>query len=505
MGTFMTPWHDASRHCTYRRGDKLVVTGNIQNSADGISGSQGTFTNKTVYFYGYFSTSAWTVKVPICVGLSPGTAWAYVTSSMIKSGGTLDTYTVSYNANGGGGVPGSQTKTYGQTLKLSTTKPTRTGYTFTGWNTKSDGSGTNYASGANYTANAAVTLYAKWSINTYTVSYNANGGSGAPASQTKTYGKTLTLSGTKPTRYGYTFKGWAKSSTGSVVYQPGGSLTENTNVTLYAIWEVKTYSITYNLNGGTNSSSNPTSYKYGTGATLYNPTRTGYTFTGWTATWARDNGMGAQSGVSITKINASETGNFELTANWKINSYTITIDEQNGKSSYTKTVNYGATLSLGTPLYTGHTFQKWVVSGSGSVSGTTFTCGAGNATIVAQWNTNNYVASYDANGGTVSPTYNTIAYGSNIVLPTPIWKHHTFLGWYTAREGGSLVTASYVITGNITVYAHWKNNTSVTVNNNDIYKNGYPMPKETIFIRGRAYVNKGGGNKTWKEGNSIDD
>ena len=77
-------------------------------------------------------------------------------------------YTVSYNANGGTGAPAAQTKYHAQTLKLSSTIPTRVSgvneYTFTGWNTKADGTGTTYASGANYTANAAVTLYAQWSL-----------------------------------------------------------------------------------------------------------------------------------------------------------------------------------------------------------------------------------------------------------------------------------------------------------------------------------------------------
>ena len=73
---------------------------------------------------------------------------------------------------------------------------------------------------------------------TYTVSYNANGGTGAPASQTKTYGVNLTLSSTKPTRYGYTFKGWATSSTGAVAYPAGGTYTANSAITLYAVWEV---------------------------------------------------------------------------------------------------------------------------------------------------------------------------------------------------------------------------------------------------------------------------
>ena len=149
----------------------------------------------------------------------------------------LATYQVSYNANGGSGAPSAQTKTYGVTLKLSTTKPTRTGYSFQGWATSSGGS-VAYAAGANYTANAAVTLYAVWKANTYKVTYNANGGTGAPASQTKTYDVTLKLSTTVPTRANYTFKGWATSSGGSVAYASGVNYTRDEDVTLYAVWEL---------------------------------------------------------------------------------------------------------------------------------------------------------------------------------------------------------------------------------------------------------------------------
>lgn len=148
-------------------------------------------------------------------------------------------YTIKYNANGGSGAPGSQTKWKDQTLKLSTTKPTRTGYSFLGWSISSSATSATYAAGANYTANAAATLYAVWKANTYTVSYNANGGSGAPASQTKTYGQTLTLSSTKPTRTNYNFKGWGTSASSTTVsYASGASYTANAAITLYAIWEL---------------------------------------------------------------------------------------------------------------------------------------------------------------------------------------------------------------------------------------------------------------------------
>ena len=152
------------------------------------------------------------------------------------------TYTVTYNANGGSGAPSAQTKTENKALTLSTAKPTRSGYEFLGWATSANAGTAQYQPGGSYTANANATLYAVWKKIpvTYTVSYNANGGSGAPSAQTKTENKALTLSTTKPTRNGYEFLGWATSANaGTAQYQPGGSYTANANVTLYAVWKQK--------------------------------------------------------------------------------------------------------------------------------------------------------------------------------------------------------------------------------------------------------------------------
>lgn len=148
-------------------------------------------------------------------------------------------YKIYYNANGGTGAPGTQTKYYGTNITLSSTKPTRTGYTFQGWGTTASDTSVNYAAGASYTSNAGITLYAIWKANTYTVTYNANGGTGAPGNQTKTYGKTLVLSSTKPTRTNYNFVGWGTSAKDTAAkYNPGSNYTVNASITLYAIWKV---------------------------------------------------------------------------------------------------------------------------------------------------------------------------------------------------------------------------------------------------------------------------
>ena len=174
---------------------------------------EGQFNNTSGYMNGSSTAGGW-VRVP------KKSNWA-----------------VTYNANGGSGAPGNQTKWYGEDLTLQAAQPVRTGHNFAGWATSASGPVAYYPSGR-YTNNSAVNLYAKWNPHTYTVSYNANGGSGAPGNQTKTYGQNLTLSSVRPYRQNYSFKGWATSPSGGVAYQPGSTYSGNSGVTLYAVWEL---------------------------------------------------------------------------------------------------------------------------------------------------------------------------------------------------------------------------------------------------------------------------
>lgn len=151
-------------------------------------------------------------------------------------------YTVAYNANGGTGAPGSQTKWKNQTLTLSSTKPTRTGYEFKGWalsKENADDGTWYYQPGGSCGKNENLTLYAVWKANTYQVKYDANGGTGAPSAQTKKYGTTLKLSSVIPSRTNYIFKGWATSASATTAtYAAEGSYTANAGATLYAVWEL---------------------------------------------------------------------------------------------------------------------------------------------------------------------------------------------------------------------------------------------------------------------------
>ena len=203
---------------------------------------------------------------------------------------TPTTYTVKYDANGGTGAPSNQTKKQGESLTISTAKPTKTGYTFTSWNTKKDGTGTKYDIGASYTTDSDVTLYAQYKENTitYTVKYDANGGTGAPSNQTKTKGKELVLSTTVPTKEGYKFVNWntKKDGTGTS-YNAGSKYTTEASVTLYAQYEKELneeetkYTITFYTNDGTTEKSTKVVNKGDKVVKPEDPTREGYTFDGW--------------------------------------------------------------------------------------------------------------------------------------------------------------------------------------------------------------------------------
>lgn len=166
----------------------------------------------------------------------------------------LTSYTVSYNANGGTGAPGNQIKWYGNTLNLSTTEPIKNGYKFVGWGTSATDTSVKYLPGGQYTENANITLYAIWtSVAKLTINYDANGGSGAPSSQTHLINTVSKISGVKPTRDKYVFLGWSTNSTATkATYITDGqytndSFTDGDAITLYAVWMKKSPSIYMNI------------------------------------------------------------------------------------------------------------------------------------------------------------------------------------------------------------------------------------------------------------------
>ena len=231
----------ASTNGTGRSYSVKINGSEVKSGTYNINGVSGTKTISTGSVSISKGSSAKSVSFSVSFGFN--LTWSGVyggtkTASGSISVATKTSYTIKYNANGGSGAPSSQTKWYNTALTLSSTKPTRTGYTFSKWNTAAGGSGAAYSPGASYTVNSAATLYAQWIALTYKVTYNANGGSGAPSQQTKTYGVSLTLSSTIPTRSNHIFKGWGTSSSATTVsYAAGSSYTKNASITLYAIWE----------------------------------------------------------------------------------------------------------------------------------------------------------------------------------------------------------------------------------------------------------------------------
>ena len=353
-----------------------------------------------------YTFSGWgTYSSDTSANYQPGSNYSSNSSSTLYAIWTAnvpepETYTVSYNANGGSGAPSAQVKTEDVTLTLSSTKPTRSGYTFKGWSTSKTATSPTYYAGGSYTANASATLYAVWEQNaptTYTVSYNANGGSGAPSSQTKTHNVTLTLSSTKPTRSGYTFLGWSTSSTAtSPTYYASGSYTANASATLYAVWSKNapaTYTVSFNANGGSGA---PSSVTKTDGVTLYLPTtepyRSNYEFLGWSTSST------ATSPTYYAGGSFSRNANTTLYAVWEYSpeTYTVRYNANGGTgapSSQTKTYGVNLTLSSTIPSRSGYNFLGWSTSSTATSAtysaGGSYTANAG-ATLYAVWEKANY-------------------------------------------------------------------------------------------------------------------
>ena len=406
-------------------------------------------------------------------------------------------YTISYDANGGRNAPSNQTKIYGQSITLSSSKPIRTGYTFTGWNTSSDGSGTSYSVGATYSNNANVTLYAQWKINKVYIKLNANGGtvtSNTSKGGTYTvdssgiisrngnnifhninYGNKMNSSGLANynnkdylyiTKRGFTTnknQEWiclSGCTTSGKVYSQYEAYSSNDfcdtsnsdcTVVLGVNWKKDSYTISYGANGGSGSMTSDT-VSIGDTVTIKNNTftKTGYTFTGWTTksdgtddgygwtgwsgTWNYDNG---QYGINNNKL--------VLYARWTSNKYTISYNANGGSnapSNQSKTYGNNISLSSSKPIRTGYTFIGWNTSSNGS--GTSYSAGAtysnnANVTLYAQWRINKVYIKLDANGGSVKgSTTNGTCSTSNDVINCS-WNNGVV--FHTINYGGSLDSA----------------------------------------------------------------
>ena len=350
-------------------------------------------------------------------------------------------YSVNFDSNGGSAVA-SQSVKYGSKASRPT-DPTRAGHTFQGWYTSRDG-GARYD--FNQTVTGDVTLYAHWSVNSYTLAFDGNGGKASESSRKVQYGNQY---GTLPTatRTGYAFQGWYTARSGGSQVSSSTTM-EAANTTVYAHWTVNTYTVSFDSNGGSAVASQ--SVRYGSKATQpANPTRAGHTFQGWYT---------ARSGGSKYDFGTAVTGDVTLYAHWSVNSYTLTFDGNGGKpSEASRTVAYGGQYgSLPTATRTGYAFQGWYTARDGGtkVSPST-TMGAADTTLYARWSVNSYTVSFDSDGGSNVPAQK-VRYGSKASRPAdPTRAGHTFQGWYTSRDGGSKYDFGTAVTGDVTLHAHW--------------------------------------------------
>lgn len=345
-----------------------------------------------------------------------------------------------------------------------------TGYKFAYWTDGVDD--THYTNNPQSVVMLSVkTLTVYFTLKSYTVTWNANGGTVSPASTTKTHGSTL---GTLPTptrastaEYSYTFAGWFTAASGGT--QISTTTTVTGNVTYYAHWTAikRSYTATFNGNGGSTPSPSSITKKYNTAlGTLPTCTRTGYTFLGWYT---------ASSGGTKISTTTVVTKDITYYAQWSINSYTLTFNPNGGTvTPMSKDLEYNSAYgTLPTPTrasdaqYT-YTFAGWYTAATGGTQVTTTTkMAAKDTTIYAHWtsNTRSYTVSYQTTYGTLNRTSQSVAYNSKgsciLTMPDNTAKFtYTFVGWYTAANGGGTKVGSELtletptIKGTVTYYAY---------------------------------------------------
>ena len=384
-------------------------------------------------------------------------------------------------------MPVDQTKTFGQLMTISNLVPTRKGYTFAGWYTQSNGTGTKYDPGSNYAADqngGTVNLYAKWTPWTYNIKYDQNVKSTSssktvtdmPAAQTKTQEIDVTLSSMTPKRNGYIFAGWSTSANGSVEYKPGSRFTKDldsngASITLYAVWTPWKHTIHYNSNIPTNAPTGTTTVSNMPGdqtktfdeklmISSNKPTRKGYNFAGW-STSANGNVV-YQPGAEYK--NDQNGGTVTLYAKWTAWKHTVTYDKnvpanskktdvKNMPGNQTKIYDQNLTLQSNVPTRIGYTFVKWTTNKDGT--GTAYQPGSqysynrdsdgGTVTLYAVWTPWKYTVRYDKNvpanssSQTVSnmPADQTKTEEVNLTLSSnkPSRNGYIFNGWQAQING----------------------------------------------------------------------
>ena len=311
--------------------------------------------------------------------------------------------------------------------------------------------GNSYAPGGSVPADVTE-LTVQWTAPTYAVTLNTNGGTINNGNVTSyTYGVGATLP-TDVTRTGYTFKGWYynENLTGSPV--TAISNIETGNKEYWAKWEINQYTVTVKPENG--EADITITQDYGTAiAAPADPTREGYTFTGWD----RD----------IPATMPAE--NMTVTAKWKVNQYTITFDTNGGSEITPITQDYGTAITApANPTREGYTFIGWDKAIPATMP-------AENMTITAKWKVNQYTITFDSNGGSeIAPI--TQDYGTAITAPAdPTREGYTFIGWDKAIP-------ATMPAEDLTITAQWRD-IAVPTGEIKIAENGWKSFLNTITFR----------------------
>jgi len=382
-------------------------------------------------------------------------------------------YEITFNSNGGSDVDSIPYDITGETIDLRGIVPEKTGYTFAGWfdNRELTGEALTAVTTGSY---GNKTLYAKWTVDTYSIIFDPNGGD---AVDTITYTiETNSLTLPIPNKTGYAFTGW---------FTPEGTLYETVpkgstgNLDLRARWEIQTYQVTYEANEGTEIP--PRDYMVTTN-TFYLPTtsRNGYQFLGW-----YDNA--ALTGEPVTTVERGSTGNKTFYAKWAIVSYTVSFDENGGVEieNISFTVE-SETINLPTPTRTGYTFEGWYMGNTRyrSIPGGTYR----NIALTAHWTATPYTVTYVTNGG-APILQDTYTIEDIYELANGCSKNgYSFVGWYDNAdlEGNAVTTIPVGSTNNKTFYAKWEVETYRIVfdsnGGSEIDNLGYTIETNTILL-----------------------
>jgi len=366
----------------------------------------------------------------------------------------IETYGITYDLDGGTGNEENVIAYDVETDLFTLIAPFRDGYTFAGWigNDITEPTKDVRIPKGSYGNRHYI---ATWSANEYSITFDANQGECDFLSINVSFDSDVTLP--TPIRAGYTFVGWYNDSK---KYE-GGTWKHIGNITLTAKWKVTEYSITYHLDGGENALSNPSVFTANDVVVLEEPSRTGYTFVGWTF-------EGQTEPTKNVKIPLGTKVNKEYTAHWQANTYHISFNPNGGSSSnLSMDMTYDTNYTLPTPTKTGYTFLGWYDGSTKYTSGISKI--SDNIELLAKWEAKSYTITYNPNGGTVSSTTQTVTYGTAYTLYTPTRAGYTFEGWYSGSS--EIFSGTWNKDSGITVTAQWK-----VITYTITYENTYGTP-----------------------------